>query len=105
MVGEMASRTEPTDITDINATPNSVNDTGNTEPTLLIQSVDDNVTIHKDQTSSLEIPRGNNAIIASGTNGVYLNFNRQEKHYLTYGCRICMATARKARFIILMTIL
>ena len=94
MVGEMASRTEPTDVTDINATPHSMNDTDNTEPTLLIQSTDDNVTIHKDQPSSPEIPRGNNAIIASGTNGVYLNFNCREKHYLTYGCRICMALAR-----------
>ena len=101
----MASRTEPTDVTDIDATPpHSVNDTGNTEPTLLIQSADDNVTIHKDQLSSLEILHGNNAIIASGTNGVYLNFNHQEKHYPTYACRICMATAKKVRFINMMTI-
>ena len=95
MVGEMASRTEPTDVTDINAAlPHSVNDTGNTEPTLLIQSADDNVTIHKDQPSSPDISCGNNAIIACGTNGVYLIFDCQEKHYLTYGCRICMAAAR-----------
>ena len=81
MVGEMASRTKPTDVTDINAIPpHSMNDTDNTEPTLLIQSVDDNVTIHKDQPSSPEIPRGNNAIIACGTNGVYLIFDCQEKH-------------------------
>ena len=72
----LASRTKHTDITDINATPpHSVNGISNTEPTLLIQSANDNVTIHKDQLSSPEIPSGNNAIITGGTNGVYLNFN------------------------------